>query len=138
MPRKSPDGSPPVAASQSGVRINSSDPGFSRTTPLHNADGSPVTKPHWKVDGVPERVITDASEVVVSVDVEVKRFHVAVRMGSQGLSVKVTDGGSRRIRAAVAKAGGEAAGASYIFDYSTQEAIILRRAKVVPLLEMIS
>jgi hypothetical protein len=53
---------------------------------------------------------------------EVKRFRVGIRMGSQGLRVKVTDGGSRRIRREVAKAG---AGATYTFDYMTQEAVIL-------------
>ena len=50
----------------------------------------------------------------VSFDKEVKRFHVAVRLGSQGMSYKVTDGGTRRIRAEVEKAGD---GAYYTFDY---------------------
>ena len=54
---------------------------------------------------------------------EVKRFHVGVRMGSNGLALKVTDGGSRRIRREVSKAG---EGAYYAFDYLTQDAIILR------------
>ena len=47
-------------------------------------------------------------------------------MSSQGLSLKVTDGGTRRIRAAVAKAADNAADhlAWYEFDYQTQEAII--------------
>src|ERR1700693_5710362 len=75
--------------------INLSNPGASWTTPLRNADGSPVTKPTWEAANQPERVITDPADVVVSVDKEVQRFHVALRMGSQGLSIKVSDGGSR-------------------------------------------
>ena len=47
--------------------------------------------------------------------VEVKRFHVAVRLGSQGFSLKVSDGGSRRIRREVAKAG---AGAFFVVGQS--------------------
>jgi ribosomal protein S6 len=80
----------------------------------------PTAKPHWSVANTP-RVITDAKQVLVAKDKEVRRFHVAVRMGGQGLSLKVTDGGTRRIRAAVAKAG---EGAYYTFDYDTQEAVI--------------
>ena len=49
---------------------------------------------------------------------EVKRFHVGVRPGSQGLSLKVTDGGSRRIRAEVAKAERvHKKSAWHVFDY---------------------
>lgn len=61
-------------------------------------------------------------------DIEVKRFHIGLRMGSQGLIVKVTDGGTRRIRHEVAKAGD---GAYYTFDYGTQEAVIMRPAPKV-------
>ena len=103
--------------------INLSDPGKTITTPVLNAEGKEVTKPLRWVDDKPARVITDPAEVWVSVDEEVKRFRVGVRMGSQGLSLKVTDGGTRRIRREVARAG---EGAYYIFDYDTQEAVILR------------
>jgi hypothetical protein len=51
---------------------------------------------------------------------EVARFRVAVRMGSQGLSVKCTDASTARIRKALAKF----PGASYRFDYEWQEAVI--------------
>jgi hypothetical protein len=53
---------------------------------------------------------------------EVKRFRIGVRGSDNGLSLKVTDGGSRRIRSAVAKGRD---GARYVFDYDTQEAVIL-------------
>jgi hypothetical protein len=72
--------------------------------------------------------------VLVSKDVEVKRFRVGVRAGSQGLSLKVTDGGTRRIRSAVKRAG---EGAYYKFDYSTQEAVIFKPGTQIPLLEFL-
>ena len=59
-------------------------------------------------------------------DIEVKRFRVGVRWGSQGFTLKVTDGGSRRIRREVSKAGD---GAYHVFDYMTQEAVIMKPAK---------
>lgn len=114
--------------------INLSNPGASWTTPVNNADGSPTTKPTWEAQNKPERVITNPAEVLVSKDVEVKRFHVGVRLGSQGMSYKVTDGGSRRIRSAVAKAG---EGAYYVFDYGTQEAVIMKPESQVGLLEFL-
>ena len=55
---------------------------------------------------------------------EFKRFRVAVRRGSQGLSMKVTDGGSRRIRKECTNAREKYGDSYYRFDYSTQEAVI--------------
>lgn len=89
--------------------VNLSNPGASWTTPADRKD-----KPTWQAADEPERIITSVDDVVVSVDKEVKRFHVAVRHGSQGLSLKVSDGGSRRIRREVEKAG---KGAYHVFDY---------------------
>lgn len=97
--------------------LDLSDPGRTVTTPRLQANGEPVTKPGWKYSDAPVRIITDPAEVWVSVDEEVKRFHVA------GFTLKVTDGGSRRIRREVEKAG---EGAYHVFDYNTQEAVILR------------
>jgi len=77
-------------------------------------------------------VITDPNEVGVSLDREVRRFRVGVRAGRQGLSLKVTDGGSRKIKAAVEKAG---EGAYYVFDYYNQEAVILAPEKTCSLTE---
>ena len=101
--------------------VNLSNFGTSWTTPLNDAQGQPKSKPTWEAGNQPIRIITDPAEVVISKDAEVKRFRVAVRMGSQGLMLKVTDAGTRRIRAAVEKAG---KGAYYRFDYETQEAVI--------------
>lgn len=114
--------------------INLSNPGASWTGPLHNADGTRTTKPNWQAGNEPYRIITDADEVVVSVAAEVKRFHVAVRMGGQGFMVKTTDGATRRIRKEVSAAGD---GAYYVFDYETQEAVIMKPKSVTPIAEYI-
>ena len=114
--------------------VDLSDPGFSMTTPVNNADGTPAVKPHWKLENTPSRIITDPAEVLVSKDVEVKRFHIAIRPGSQGLNFKVSDGGSRRIRAEEEKAG---EGAYHVFDFSTQEAVILKPESQVSLTEFL-
>jgi hypothetical protein len=107
--------------------------GQSMTTPVHNADGLPATKPHWSMANTPDRIITDMAEVTVATDVEVKRFHVATRVGANGLRVKVSDGGSRKIRSEVAKAG---EGAYHTFDYgSEQNAVIMKPSKLTPLVE---
>jgi hypothetical protein len=112
---------------------NLSNPGASWSTPALATDGEAYPKPTWQAANNP-RHITDPSEVLVSIDREVKRFHVAVRRGSQGLSFKVTDGGSRRIRAEVEKAGG---GAYHTFDYGTQDAVIMAPVSQEPITEYI-
>ena len=85
--------------------LDLSNPGWQCTTPLNQSDGQPSTKPHWRATTEPIRVITDSADVQVIVPKEVKRFHVAVRAkGPMGMTLVVSDGGSRRIRAAVDKA----------------------------------
>ncbi len=101
--------------------LNLSDPGKTWTTPVRAEDGTPAPKPHWGATNEPLRVITDMDNILVDTPKEVKRFHVAVRTGAQGMSLKVSDGGSRRIKKEVAKAGEEA---WYEFDYDTQEAVV--------------
>ena len=113
--------------------INFSNLGTSWTTPARTADGQPTPKPTWEADSAPARVVTSEDDVDVVVDKEVKRFRVGVRRGSSNpCLIKVTDGGSRRIRKAVAAAGD---GAYHVFDYETQEAVILAPEKRVPLRE---
>lgn len=112
--------------------INFSNIGASWTTPVNDEDGNPKGKPTWEAANEPERIITDPAEVVVAVPKEVKRFHVAIRQGSQGMTMKLTDGATRRVRAAVAKAG---EGAWYEFDYGMQDAVIYVADKTVPLTE---
>lgn len=109
--------------------INISNPGASWSTPAQNLDGSPAEKPTWQAANNPERIITDAREIDVVVPKEVKRFPVSVRPGD-GLQIVVSDGGTRRIRRELAKAGGAA---WYEFDYMTQEAIILVPSETIAL-----
>ena len=108
-----------------------SNPQWSCITPAHLANGDETPSPHWKAAPGP-RKIEDASEVAVITPKEVKRFRVAVRPGKQGLALKVSDGGTRRIKAAVAKAG---EGAWYEFDRWSQEAVILAPESETPLPE---
>ena len=119
--------------------VNLSNPGASWTSPARTEAGDPVTKPNWQCANEPARHITDPAEVVVVTAVEVKRFHVAVRTGDQGFSLKVTDGGTRRIEAAVAKAKEESGKpAWYAFDYGDHDnAVILVEGDRVPLTEAI-
>lgn len=113
--------------------LNLADPATSYTTPVRTAEGTLFTKPHWSCTNEPVEIITKAEDVIVEVPKEVGRFHVAVRM--HGLSLKLTDGASRRVRTAVAKAGDDA---WYDFDRSTQEAVIFVPSEKVPLPEWIS
>ena len=102
--------------------LDLSDPGRSWTTPLQDAEGKAKTKPHFAAESAPYRIITATDEVMVHLDMEVKRFRVAVRMGSQGLKLKLTDASSEHVRKAVEKAG---PGAYHVFDLGSQEAIIM-------------
>lgn len=115
---------------------NLSNPGASWTCPVNDEAGNPKGKPTWEAGKI-ERVITDPAEVDVVAPKEVKRFRVGVRMGSQGFMMKVTDGGSRRIRKEVDKAQEKHGSAWHVFDYGTQEAVILVPDQTVPLLEFV-
>lgn len=83
-------------------------------------DNLPTRKPHWKYPDIPQNIITDPAEVYLYTQKEVKRYHIAVRLGSNGLRVKVTDASSRHINATLEKSGPDA---FYEFDYCTQEAV---------------
>jgi hypothetical protein len=102
--------------------INLSNPGASWTTPVLDQDGKPYGKPTWQADNEPSRIITDPDEVIVTRDEEVSRLRVSLRRSSNGLMIKCTDTSSARIRKAVERAGEKA---YYIFDYETQEAVIM-------------
>lgn len=115
--------------SRGGVQIwdnlNMSNPDAGpQFTPALTEEGQESQKPHWSVArGI---VVKDISAFrFVLYMREVKRFRVGIRSGSQGLSLKVTDGGSRRIRRACDKAEAEYGLPSYYrFDYSQQECVI--------------
>lgn len=115
--------------------VNLSNPDGSWTTPIKSADGNQVTKPTWEAEETPSLVITDPAEVAVDVPKEVKRFHVAIRMGTNGFMMKCTDGSTNRIRKAVRKAGPDA---WYQFDYETQEAVIFVPGETTSLPEYVA
>jgi hypothetical protein len=119
--------------------INLSNPGASWSTPALTANGEPTPKPTWQAANAPERIITDPAQVHVMVAREVKRFHVAVRMGGNGLMMKLTDGSSRRLRAAVASASEKyGTDAWYEFDYDMQDAVILVETASIPIAEWVA
>ena len=93
--------------------------GDSCFTPLITA-GEQTKKPHWKYPEKPVAIITDPAQVSLITAKEVKRFHIAVRIGSNGLRVKCTDHSTAKIRKTLDKLGEDA---YYIFDYETQEAV---------------
>jgi hypothetical protein len=99
------------------------------TTPAKQENGEDMQPPTWQCKGQIPRVITDPEEIEVCIDKEVKRFHVAVRRGD-GFSFRCTDASSRKVKQAVEKAGN---GAYHVFDYSTQEAVIMIPVSVITL-----
>lgn len=109
--------------------LDLSDAGKTWTTPAKTKDGKPTEKPHWAAGKV-IATVTDLGQVVVTVPKEVKRFHVATRMGANGLKIKLTDASGRKVRAAEEKAGPEA---WHEFDYECQDAIIYVPGERVPL-----
>ncbi len=94
--------------------VNLSTPGAAIFTP------GDASKPRYDV--VPVDLVTSIDRFHFVKELkEVKRFHVGIKMGAQGFSLKVTDGGSRRINKELLKLGPEA---TYHFDYETQEAVL--------------
>jgi len=66
-------------------------------TPALTETGEPTPKPHWSV--APGEVITDITRFRFCVEQrEVKRLRIALRMGSQGLMIKLTDNSSAKLR----------------------------------------
>jgi len=98
--------------------INLSNIGKSWSTPALT-DGKPTGKPCWEANEAPEMTITDVEKIGVYSPKIVKQFHVGTRRGGQGLSIKVTDAGSRRIFEEIRKANEKynTASAYYEFDY---------------------
>ena len=116
--------------------LDFSDPGKTWTTPARSAEGVPVTKPHWQCTDKPVLILTNPDDVVVSVPKEVDRFHIALRIGGNGMSIKVSSGGTRRIDRALARAHEEHKTTSfYRFDYETQEAVIYVDGPLTPISE---
>lgn len=107
--------------------VNLSNPGQSWSMPVISKEGERLKRPHAYAEASPSRIITNPDDVLVETGKEVKRFHIALKQGGiLGTKFSVTDGGTRRIKAEVAKAtekyGKEA---WYEFDYSTQDAVVM-------------
>ena len=109
-------------AARGGVQIwnnvNLSDPGAGPIfTPAMTGD-HPTEKPRWSHER--GEVVTDINRFeFVKAWKEIKRFHVAIRMGSQGTMLKLTDASSAKVR----KFEDSHPGAYYRFDYETQECV---------------
>jgi hypothetical protein len=108
------------------VNLSNCDAGY-QYTPATTPEGVKVAeepekcKPHWSVAF--KEVITDINRFrFVKEFKEVKRFHVAIRPAF--LAFKLTDGATRKVRAACAKYSTDQVKAVYRFDYNTQEAVI--------------
>ena len=104
--------------------INLSNIEASWSTPALTKEEKPYEKPNWQCTAMPQKTITDPDKIEVIIPVEVKRFHVAVRIGGQGFSIKVSDGGTRRIHKEVEKAG---EGAYYAFDYDDYDNAVIMK-----------
>jgi hypothetical protein len=107
--------------------VNLGNPGAGWSSPALDKKGEPYTKPNWQCANTPEKIITDPAEIEVFEGYEHKRFHVGTRGSGNGLSIKVTDAGSRRIRAEVEKAGD---GAYYVFDYDDEKNCVIMKSRV--------
>lgn len=116
--------------------VNLCNPGKTWCTPVLDEDGKLKGKPSWESAQEPSEIFLSPEEIGVTIDEEVKRFHVAVRTkyfdGPFHFPERVecTPGASRRIRRAVEKAG---EGAWYRFDYETQDAVIMAPVDLMPL-----
>jgi hypothetical protein len=102
--------------------VDLSDPGKQVMTPSVDANGHKTSKPSWQFGNEPIKTFTSLDEFEVQPDKVVKRFHVGVRRSGNGLSLKVTDAGSAKIRAAVEKAG---KGAYHLFDYGDEKNAVI-------------
>ena len=110
-------------------------PAATWSAPVNDENGNPKEKPsHYA--GKVIRIVTDINDIYVAVPKEWKRFHVATRMGGNGMRMKVTAGGSRRINSAKAKAAEECGDAWHEFDFEDyKNAVIFVPDTVTPLSE---
>jgi len=111
--------------------VNLSNPGYSLLTPAIT-DGKPTEKPSWQVSNMPAKIFTSIDDFQVTRYKEKRRFHVAIRRGSNNpFMFKCTDASTRKIYAAIEKI----PDSHYAFDYETQEAVIYVPDSTIPLTE---
>jgi hypothetical protein len=119
--------------------INLSNPGGEWFTPARTVEGAAVTKPNWQCGNEPTQIIESTDEVQVVTPKEVKRLkRIGIRHGSQGLSLKLTDASSARVRNAVSEAEDEYGEAWYEFAgdiFTGVEVVICVPGNKMPLAE---
>lgn len=98
--------------------LNLSNPGQSWNSPVVSQDGTRLARPHAYAQTEPDFIVTSTDDVLVTQGKEVKRFHVGLER--HGMNLKLTAGGSRRVRAAVEKAGDRA-----WYEFDGQDAVIM-------------
>ena len=113
--------------------VNLSNPSASWSAPFNDAEGNPKTRPSWESDTKPERIITDPAEIAVQVDKVVERLPLFIKRRAS-MHIVLTDACSRKVRAAVEKAG---IGAYYQFD-GDEVVILAPDGQPVPLLEWVA
>ena len=115
--------------------VDLSNPGKTWTTPRLNADGTPTAKPHYAATSEPVGFTENIADVHVTEAKEVRRFRIAIRQSGNGLSFKLTDASSLKVRRAVEKAAAHVADgqAWHGFDYDSQEAVIFVNGESKPL-----
>jgi len=96
-------------ANRGGVAVwkslDLSDPTRSWSTPANTIEGTPITKPTWQASNAPDRIITSADDIDVFESKVVKTLRIAVRVGSQGFTLKLTDASTSKVNEALKKAG---------------------------------
>jgi hypothetical protein len=105
------------------------------STPVVDAVGNPVKKPHWEASDTPAFIVTDPAEIEVVTYGERKRFKVSLRRSGNGLSLKLTDHSNDRLNRELEKAG---EGSTYYFDYETQEAVVITPKAALTLADWIN
>ena len=114
--------------------VNLSNPGGRWLTPKRQETGEDYTKPTWQAENTPE-IITVADDILVAVPKLVKTLRIALRIGRQGLSIKLTDASSRRVLRAEAEAG---EGSWHEFGgYDGQDCLIYKTDRLVPLTQFV-
>lgn len=120
--------------------IDLSDLDKTMSTPVRDKAGNSFPKPHWKMDSMPAFTCADPDMIFVVTRKEVKRFRVSVRRGSQGLSLKLTDASSSRLRRTIDDINSRRTekDATYYFDYDMQEAVFEVPDKTITLTEWVA
>ncbi len=127
--------------------VNLSNPGGSWSTPAtikrKDCNGAPegdpedvlpYPAPNWQCATKPSHITTSEDDVLVQVPKLWRRFHVAVRRGSNGMSMKLTSASSDKVRAQVEKCSLETGlEAWHEFDYLNQDCCIFYPLETVPL-----